>query len=204
MNLEKWDAPKFLSFILLFILFNEQLSPIMSTISKKICLVGDFGVGKTSLIRRFVEGQFSDQYLSTVGVKISKKTLELQLGQQQNQDLLLLIWDLEGHTKFKAIAPSYLQGASGAVVVADVTRQETIDRLPEHINLFLSVNAKGFIIIALNKSDLVDAEKLEKLEQLLQSSKQERVIAIYQTSAKTGAHVDEIFHKLASTIVSPS
>jgi small GTP-binding protein len=176
----------------------------MAIISKKICLVGDFGVGKTSLIRRFVERQFSDQYLSTVGVKISKKTIELQVGEEQkDQNLQLMIWDLEGHTKFKAIAPSYLQGASGALVVGDVTRQETIDRIPEHINLFLSVNAKGFIILALNKSDLVDEEKLQKLEQLLQSSKQERVLAIYQTSAKTGSNVDEIFQKLASRIIAP-
>jgi small GTP-binding protein len=176
----------------------------MAIISKKICLVGDFGVGKTSLIRRFVERQFSDQYLSTVGVKISKKTLDLQVGEEQkNQNLQLMIWDLEGHTKFKAIAPSYLQGASGALVVGDVTRQETIDRIPEHINLFFSVNAKGFIILALNKSDLVDEEKLQKLEQLLQSSQQERLLAIYQTSAKNGLNVDEIFQKLASRIIAP-
>jgi small GTP-binding protein len=177
----------------------------MAIISKKICLVGDFGVGKTSLIRRFVERQFSDQYLSTVGVKISKKTLDLQVGEEQkNQNLQLMIWDLEGHTKFKAIAPSYLQGASGALVVGDVTRQETIDRIPEHINLFFSVNAKGFIILALNKSDLVDEDKLQKLEQLLQSSQQERVLAIYQTSAKNGLNVDEIFQKLAFRIMAPS
>ncbi len=174
-----------------------------ASISKKICLVGDFGVGKTSLIRRFVEHQFSDQYLSTVGVKISKKTLELRWEEQQQLNLQLLIWDLEGHTKFKAITPSYLQGASGAIVVADVTRQETIDRLPEHVNLFLSVNPKGFIIIGLNKSDLIEPEKLEKLQQLLQTSPQEQVIANYQTSAKTGLHVDEIFQKLAYRIIPP-
>lgn len=174
----------------------------MPTLSKKICLVGDFGVGKTSLIRRFVDRQFSDQYLSTVGVKISKKTLELEAGEQrQNQNLQLLIWDLEGHTKFKAIAPSYLQGSSGALVVADVTRSETIERVTEHINLFLSINPKGLIILTLNKSDLVDDEKLEKLAQHLQDSQHERVIAIYQTSAKTGSNVDEIFQKLAYSIL---
>src|SRR5919202_3718030 len=118
------------------------------TISKKICMIGDFGVGKTSLIRRFVDRQFSDQYLSTVGVKISRKSLELQSVKQTGKiDLQLLIWDLEGHTKFKAIAPSYLQGASGALIVADVTRLETIERLSEHVNLFSSVNPKGYILL---------------------------------------------------------
>lgn len=171
----------------------------MATISKKICMIGDFGVGKTSLIRRFVDRQFNDAYLSTVGVKISRKLLELtEVQQQEKQNLQLLIWDLEGHTKFKSIAPSYLQGSSGAIIVADVNRIETLERLPEHIQLFLSVNPKSSFIIALNKSDLIDEEKLEKLIQLVKEKEGlERVTAVYQTSAKTGLSVDEIFHKLA-------
>ncbi|MBE9225090.1 GTP-binding protein [Phormidium sp. LEGE 05292] len=176
----------------------------MSTISKKICLVGDFGVGKTSLIRRFVEREFSDQYLSTVGVKISRKTIELpQKIEQKFEKLQLMIWDLEGHTKFKAIAPSYLQGGSGAIIVADVTRQETIDRLEEHLNLFLSINPKGFIIIAFNKSDLFDEEKMEKLLTTYDFSQQAQVLSSYATSAKTGKDVDIIFEQLAYKIVFP-
>ncbi len=164
-------------------------------ISKKICLIGDFGVGKTSLIRRFVEQQFSDQYLSTVGVKISRKTLE-------SVNLQMLIWDLEGHTKFKAIAPTYLQGGSGVVIVADVTRQETVERITDHIKLFLSVNPKGSIVLALNKSDLVEDEKLTKLTHLVQLQYSEQVLGVYQTSAKTGLYVDEIFNKLGQSIMS--
>ncbi|NER96327.1 MAG: GTP-binding protein [Symploca sp. SIO1B1] len=155
-------------------------------------MIGDFGVGKTSLIRRFVERQFSDQYLSTVGVKISRKTVELT--ESTTQKIQLLIWDLEGHTKFKAIAPSYLKGASGAIVVGDVTRQETIDNLPERAQLFLDVNPKGVMIFALNKYDLIDEEKLAKIPKFQDI---EQVITTYSTSAKTGSHVDEIFQKLA-------
>lgn len=174
----------------------------MPIISKKICLVGDFGVGKTSLIRRFVERQFSDQYLSTVGVKISKKTVEMpSLEPGEALNLQLMIWDLEGHTKFKAIAPSYLQGASGGIIVADVTRKDTIERIPEHVNLFFSVNPKGVVIIALNKSDLVDEEKLDKLAQLVPCFKPEQIIAQYQTSAKMGLYVDEMFQKLSNKII---
>lgn len=169
----------------------------MSMISKKICLVGDFGVGKSSLIRRFVDRQFSDQYLSTVGVKISRKFIE-------SVNLQLLIWDLEGHTKFKGITPSYLQGASGTVVVADVSRIETIERLSEHIQLFLSVNPKGSIVVALNKSDLIDEEQLAKLTEAVQLKGWERVSGIYQTSAKTGGYVDEIFEKLARESIESS
>ena len=174
----------------------------MSTVSKKMCLVGDFGVGKTSLIRRFVDRQFSDQYLSTVGVKISRKNVELELaGQPAKKNVQLLIWDLEGHTKFKAIAPSYLQGASGAIVVADLTRQETVDNLGERIQLVLSVNPKAAVIVALNKADLVEEEKLAKLAQSIQFTEKQRVIAIYTTSAKTGKDVDEMFQKLAQKMV---
>ncbi|GGA18006.1 Rab family GTPase [Okeania sp. KiyG1] len=167
-------------------------------ISKKICLVGDFGVGKTSLIRKFVDRQFSDQYLSTVGVKISRKKVDLPKTDVEKNDFLqLLIWDLEGHTKFKAIAPSYLQGASGAIVVADVTRQETIDNLSERLELFLSVNPKSVAILALNKSDLVDAEMINQLLSKFEHQEDKRVIATYSTSAKTGDNVDDIFHKLS-------
>ncbi len=174
----------------------------MSTLSKKMCLVGDFGVGKTSLIRRFVDRQFSDQYLSTVGVKISRKNVELEQAEQPaKKNVQLLIWDLEGHTKFKAIAPSYLQGASGAIIVADLTRQETVENLGERIQLVLSVNPKAVLIVALNKADLVDEEKLAKLAQSVQFTEKQRVIAIYTTSAKTGKDVDEMFQKLAKKMV---
>ncbi len=172
------------------------------TISKKMCMIGDFGVGKTSLIRRFVDRQFSDQYLSTVGVKISRKSIVLEnTKQQEDVTAQLLIWDLEGHTKFKGIAPTYLQGASGVLIVADVSRSETVERISEHVKLFSSVNPKGSIIVALNKVDLIDEEKLALLVEISHAIGQGKVLAVYTTSAKTGKDVDEIFHKLAYTMV---
>lgn len=165
-------------------------------------MVGDFSVGKTSLIRRFVERQFSDQYLSTVGVKISRKAVDLpNVKPEEIVNLQLLIWDIEGHTKFKAIAPSYLQGASGVILVADLSRQETIERLIEHLNLFLSVNPKGEVIVALNKADLVSEKDRENLNNCVPKPVIEKAMEIYQTSAKTGDYVDEIFQKLAYSMV---
>lgn len=161
-------------------------------------MLGDFSVGKTSLIRRFVERQFSDQYLSTVGVKISRKTVECQSSEQQESvTVQMMIWDLEGNTKFKAVTPTYLQGASSAVVVADINRQVTIDHISDHIQCFLSVNPKGFVIVALNKSDLIDEETRKKYLEGIGMTAPDKIIATYSTSAKTGLFVDEIFQKLA-------
>ncbi|MDB9315833.1 GTP-binding protein [Spirulina sp. CS-785/01] len=165
----------------------------MGTTAKKICLVGDFAVGKTSLIRRFVDNQFSDDYLSTVGVKLSRKLVKLT----ESRSIELLIWDIEGQTQFKSIAPSYLQGAKGAIMVADVKRPETIQNLKNHLDLFFSINQQGWVIVALNKVDLITPEKLDKFLQVEPFSQQSRVLDTYGTSAKTGKDVEEIFYELA-------
>jgi small GTP-binding protein len=171
-------------------------------IYKKICLIGDFAVGKTSLVRRFVDRQFSDQYLSTIGVKISRKKIDLLSQETDNPQLLqLMIWDVEGQTRFKEIAPSYLQGASGAVIVADLTRQDTINHLSQHIDLFLSINPKGVIVIAFNKTDLVKSESVIQKAQSRELFKHDQVTSVYQTSAKTGIYVDEIFSDLAQNLI---
>jgi len=91
-------------------------------IQKKICLLGGFGVGKTSLVSRFVHSIFSDKYLTTVGVKIEKKSLVLN-----EQELDLVIWDLYGEDDFQKVRMSYLRGASGYLLVADGTRRTTLD-----------------------------------------------------------------------------
>ena len=172
----------------------------MSVITKKLCLLGDFNVGKTSLIRRFVEDKFSDQYLSTVGVKISRKSLNIQTDFDFHQ-VNLMVWDLEGNTKFKSITPSYLKGASGSIIVGDLTRSNTLNNLNQHINLFLEVNPQGTMAIALNKADLVPQEKLDKLLENYSSQNHPQIISIYFTSAKTGENVAEIFEELSKSII---
>lgn len=173
-----------------------------TTISKKVCLIGDFAVGKTSLIRRFVDDQFSDQYLTTVGVKISRKHLEVKLKHQKEPcDLQLFIWDLEGSTRFKAIESNYLEGAEGAIIVADLSRFETLERLPEHIQKYVSVNPQGTILVALNKSDLFELEKLERFVQVVSGYIRDWEPVVCLTSAKTGWNVDEIFQLLARRLM---
>jgi small GTP-binding protein len=174
----------------------------MLTQTRKICMVGDFGVGKTSLIRRFVEGQFSDQYLSTVGVKISRKIVSVKdLKDHSSFDVKLLIWDLEGQTKFKGITTTYLQGASGFLVVGDVQRDETLQHLLNHVNLCLSVNPQGIVAVAINKTDLIKPTEVEQLLGKIEQKLEEKpIIKLYPTSAKTGDHVEEIFQNITSKI----
>jgi small GTP-binding protein len=173
----------------------------MGVLSKKICTIGDFGVGKTSLIRRYVEGVFSDEYLSTVGVKVSQKLLDIYPANGEEAiQLKLMIWDLEGHTRFKPIAKSYLQGASGALIVADITRPDTVENLNDRIQLFLSVNPNGIVAIALNKIDLAIAEKLDESATFSRWN-DERIISFNLTSAKVGNNVEKIFQDLSTGIL---
>jgi small GTP-binding protein len=91
-------------------------------IQKKICLMGSFAVGKTSLVRRFVENMFSDKYLTTLGVKISKKIVNIQL-----EDVTILIWDIGGEDLFPQTKLTYLRGMSGYLLVVDKTRASTLE-----------------------------------------------------------------------------
>ena len=174
----------------------------MATLSKKVCLVGDFGVGKTSLIRRFVDRQFSDQYLSTVGVKISKKIINLpELTLVQDDKFQLMIWDIEGRTDYKPIDVSYLRGSSGAIIVADSSRMETVNSLGRHISMFQTVNPDGPVVIAFNKSDLADVATLQKIMNLNNFANEPQIIATYATSAKTGESVDRMFLELSQSLL---
>jgi len=157
--------------------------------SYKIVLIGNFGAGKTSLIRRFVENSFSEEYLSTIGVSISKKTIE---------NATIMIWDIEGHTEFKPIFKQYLLGAKGFIVVADLLRPESIDQIPKHIDLCHQVVKDAPVCIALNKSDMPHDFSQESLQKLKESSPS--VIEVLKTSAKSGDAVEELFLKLNETI----
>jgi len=151
----------------------------------KVVMIGDFGVGKTSLVKRFVDNSFSEEYLSTIGVSISKKTIN---------DSTLMLWDIEGHTEFKPIFKQYLSGAKGFIIVADINRQNTIEAIERHIELCHSIVKNAPICIALNKSDIVhtlDEKDIQKLHNL-----SEFIVKVYKTSAKEGSSVEDIFNTL--------
>jgi small GTP-binding protein len=174
----------------------------MSVISKKICIIGDFGVGKTSLIRRYVDRQFSDHYLSTIGVKISRKQLKILASDASKISCQLMIWDIEGKTEFQSITPSYVAGAKGSIIVADLNRPETLEHIQEHLDLILSINPGNIAIaIALNKSDSVYPEKIQDMMGLMESIQPCPAQKIYVTSAKTGHAIEELFEDLARSLL---
>ena len=170
----------------------------MTVISQKICLIGDFSVGKTSLIRRFIEDKFSDRYLTTVGVKISRKPVMINSPPQQ---VNLLVWDIEGHTKQKTISTNYLQGSHGAILVGDLTRTNTLKHLSSHLELFLEINPQSKTVVALNKSDLLTPEKLNQLVKLHNFNHYDQVLNTYVTSAKSGEYVNTMFEQLAIHLI---
>jgi small GTP-binding protein len=162
-------------------------------IQKKICMLGSFAVGKTSLVRRFVESIFSETYHTTVGVKIDKKPT-----QAKGTEINLVLWDLYGDDDFQKIRWSYFQGASGYLLVADGTRRATIDKAVELEGRACAEIGPVPFVFVVNKSDLLDDWEFDaEMEARLAA----RNWTILRSSAKTGAGVDEAFSELAGKML---
>ena len=162
-------------------------------IQKKICLLGGFGVGKTSLVSRFVHSLFSDKYLTTIGVKIEKKSVEVQ-----NTRVELVIWDIYGHDDFQKLRVSYLRGASGYLLVADGTRRETLQTALEVQRLAEEALGPVPFILAINKADLRDQWEIDDAALTALTTAGWRIV---HTSAKTGDMVEGAFASLAGRMV---
>ncbi len=164
----------------------------MIKIQKKVILIGNFSVGKTSLIKRFVENSFSDDYISTIGVKISKKNVQIY-----DQKATLLIWDIEGATKIKPINTIYARGAHGAIIVIDVQDKKYPEQIKEHIRICNSVVKEIPSVLVFNKIDL-EPDFRANIEEL--KSQYPQIKGSFYTSAKTGEEVEEMFFKIAKEI----
>lgn len=169
-----------------------------ATISKKVCLLGEFAVGKTSLVRRFVYERFEDKYLSTIGVKVSRKNLVVT-HLERTVDLSLILWDLAGSEEFDALRASYLRGAAGAVLVCDLTRPETLYRLSTYLHDLRQVSPGAQVVLAANKADLGDGLRLSAAEVSEYAAGLE--IPCYLTSARTGDHVETLFRQLGQALL---
>ncbi len=164
-------------------------------IQKKICLLGDFSVGKTSLIERFMYNRFNSRYLSTIGVKISRKSIDIT----ENVKVNMLIWDLAGSEEFSGVQSVYLQGTQGAIFVCDLTRPETLPSLAKYHEQLISINPDIPIVLVGNKTDIKD-ELLLTQAHLEEQALSFNTVATIMTSAKTGKDVEFAFNELAKQL----
>ena len=158
-------------------------------LQNKICMLGGFGVGKTSLVSRFVSSIFSDTYLTTVGVKIDKKKVSLDSG-----EMTLMLWDIYGQDEFQTVRDSYLRGATGYLLVADGTRYSTLDTAVALQKRAESVIGRVPFLLLLNKRDLDREWQVDEQTLVTLADQGWRVV---KTSAKTGEGVEDAFTTLA-------
>jgi hypothetical protein len=159
------------------------------TLQKKICMLGGFSVGKTSLVKRYVESVFSETYLTTVGVKIDKKTVDLS-----DRIVNLILWDLAGEDDISSLRMSYLRGSAGYVLVADGTRPSTLEvALSLRQRVEADLGPLPFVLL-LNKNDLQEQWAIPdgEIEDLRRNG-----WWVEPTSARTGAGVEDAFRALA-------
>ncbi|MBT8141211.1 MAG: GTP-binding protein [Gammaproteobacteria bacterium] len=164
----------------------------METISRKICMVGDFGVGKTSSVSRFVHNVYSEKYQTTIGVKVDTKEVD-----SADQKVKMVIWDIAGRNKFGNVEFTYLRGSAGYLLVVDGTRSITLDTA---MALRTSIEARygelPFVML-LNKADLEDSWQID--DATIENLRKEG-IPIFITSAKTGDQIEQAFIKLTELL----
>ena len=162
-------------------------------IQKKICLLGASAVGKTSLVSRFVHSIFSDKYLTTVGVKIDKKGLDVD-----GHPVDLVIWDIYGEDDYQKVRTSFLRGAAGYLLVVDGTRRATLDTaLGLHATAEQTIGRTPFVMVV-NKIDLADNWEIN--DTVLREYSQ-KGWPVARTSAKTGDGVENAFADLTRAML---
>ena len=168
-------------------------------IKRKILLLGDASVGKTSLIRRFVVDKFSDDYITTIGTKVTKRDLRLDLG-SRTVDLTLMIWDVLGQKGYKGIQESAFRGARGVILVYDLTRPETRSSFEEYwVPRMRAVAGPVPMIVVGNKVDLV--EKGEDAAKQAAEIGKKFGMPTFVSSAKTGENVEAAFLAIGKLVV---
>src|SRR5881409_2903485 len=169
-------------------------------LKSKICLVGERGVGKSSLIRRYVLDQFDDKYIRTLGAKVEKKTMRVEVPERHAQvDIHMAIWDIIGHVGFRQLlGDSFFNGAQGILAVADLTRRETLPVLTGWIEAVESVAGKVPVVLVANKADLTTQAQfgVADLTEMAETFSCTYVL----TSAKNGQNVEDAFLRLATQI----
>ena len=185
-----------------FLRKNENL-PVCETqvIVKKICILGEPCVGKTSLIRRYVYDKFGDKYLATIGAKITKKIVTLEnIPHNRNTIVTLLIWDIAGDEEFQSVQKLYFTGSTGAMIVCDITRNHTKTKMLDWLDDYFKIAGKTPIIFIGNKIDLEEQAEVTKND-LEKISNNYNDAVYYFTSARNGMNVELAFTTLSKFLV---
>ena len=164
----------------------------------KVVLVGDPGVGKTSLVTRFVLNKFDEKYLTTLGTRVYKKEVSINVIEKK-RSVMLMIWDTLGQKGFERTLEMAFHGARGALVVCDLTRKETFDNVKKWISMIHKSVGEVSIVIIANKSDLKDQIQFGESE--LAELGRKYSVPHHLTSAKTGDHVEESFTELGNVVI---
>ena len=164
-------------------------------ISKKLMLLGEIGVGKTSLIRRFVLNEFNFDYRPTMGVDIYRQRVT-GLGPAGNQTVELVIWDIDGNYGQSIFRHVYSKGTAGALIVGDLSRAPTIEQMARLADDFAEAMPGRYSALVLNKADLLRPDELV-VPSVFADLEQPPVF----TSALNGAGVQDVFKAAAATIL---
>jgi small GTP-binding protein len=168
-------------------------------ILKKVVLLGDGAVGKTSLIARYVVNKFDDKYIATIGTKVSRKDIQV-VKPNLIINLRMMIWDILGQKEYSKIRSASLSGAQGVILVGDLSRPETIQSLNDFwIKEVEQVVGKVPTVIVGNKMDLAEPDSMGVM--LLDSIAQKLGYHVMMCSAKTGENVEDIFSTLGEQLV---
>jgi small GTP-binding protein len=164
----------------------------------KVCFIGDAGVGKTSLIKRFVLDVFDDRYIATIGTKVTKKIVEVDDGGNQVR-VMMLVWDIMGQKGFRELLrEAYFFGAHGAIAVCDLTNKETLEELRYWIKALTDVAGDVPMVFAGNKADLQNESVVKEAE--LKDLADKYGAEAFLTSAKTGQNVEDVFKALGAAM----
>ena len=164
----------------------------------QLLIIGDSSVGKTSLINRYTNGTFKEEYLATVGLDYSSKDEEFN-----NETIHIKLWDTAGQERFKSLTQNYLRNADGILLVYDVTTTESFDNLKDWItSIKQNMETKNIflpLIIVGNKVDMEESREISKED--AEKFASENHYKYYETSAKTGDGVDEAIRELVNQIL---
>lgn len=165
----------------------------------KILLLGEYRVGKSSMVLRYVENRFPGDYMATIGANFLVKTVNLSF-EGKSFKVGLQIWDIGGHARSSQVGRVFFQGVSGALLVYDMTRKKTLEKLPLWVEQLNRYSPESRMYLVGNKNDLVDERQISTQEGE-EAKEQLNMINFFETSAKTGDHIQETFEDLAQLLV---